>query len=269
MVRKSNIYYIAVLLAVLVSFTACRSTKSAGDGSAQLVEALQLKSMPAIKGGVSGVGAKAKIALDVNGKPLSVSGSVKMLEGVGAYLSVTPLGLVEAATISFTPTYVQAVNRLKGEYVKQDYSAVSFLQSLGLDYSLLQSVLMNRIYVPGGKSIAESLGAMKVRREGENVVLTTSSQGITYEYFIDVATGLLVRSEGVHAGGTRVQCYYSDFKEVGKELFPSYIEIASGSVRLSLSLSKMNVVDNLKIQAPPTRYKKVGVSELLNSLLGK
>lgn len=273
MVRKGNIYMLLLLVALL-SLAGCRSSKSGVAGDSDSVAALsQLKGMQAIDGGVQGLSAKVKMSLNAGRKSGSVSGTMKMLGETGVYVAVTPLGFIEVANVAFLPAYVQAVNKLKGEYSQVKYSDVQLLHNLGLDYALLESVLMNRIYIPGGKDVAKSLKEMNISQENGNILLSCSSKGVEYRYFIDSTTGLLVRSEGIHANGTGVTCEYSSFVPVGDKQFPTQITLQLGApatkAALSLSLSRVSPLGRLEVPAPSARYKKVTTNDILESLLGK
>lgn len=271
--KRDNRYYILLLMLLAFSLAGCRSTKNVAVSGEDVAVLSQLKSMQAVAGSAPGVSAKAKMSFNAGGKSGSVSGTMKMVEGTGVYLSVAPLGLVEVANVAFLPTYVQAVNKLEGEYSQVKYADVALLKNLGLDYTLLESVFMNRIYTPGNKPLGDALKDMDIKQDGGNIVLSFASKGITYRYFVETATGLLVRSEGLHSNGTGVTCTYSSFVALDGKQFPTQISLQfaapGANAALSFTLSRMSTLATLDIPAPSARYKKVAAGDILDSLLGK
>lgn len=271
--KRDNRYYILLLMLLAFSLAGCRSTKNVAVSGEDVAVLSQLKSMQAVAGSAPGVSAKAKMSFNAGGKSGSVSGTMKMVEGTGVYLSVAPLGLVEVANVAFLPTYVQVVNKLEGEYSQVKYADVALLKNLGLDYSLLESVFMNRIYTPGNNPLGDALKDMDIKQDGGNIVLSFASKGITYRYFVETATGLLVRSEGLHSNGTGVTCTYSSFVALDGKQFPTQISLQfaapGANAALSFTLSRMSTLATLDIPAPSARYKKVAAGDILDSLLGK
>ena len=271
--KRDNRYYILLLMLLAFSLAGCRSTKNVAVSGEDVAVLSQLKEMQAVAGSAPGVSAKAKMSFNAGGKSGSVSGTMKMVEGTGVYLSVAPLGLVEVANVAFLPTYVQVVNKLEGEYSQVKYADVALLKNLGLDFSLLESVFMNRIYTPGNKPLGDALKDMDITQDGGNIVLSFASKGITYRYFVETATGLLVRSEGLHSNGTGVTCTYSSFAALDGKQFPTQISLQlaapGANAALSFTLSRMSTLATLDIPAPSARYKKVGAGDILDSLLGK
>ena len=273
MVRKNNIILLLFLL-VAVVFTGCKSTKSVQkDKNTIGLSLAEIERMPAVQGSLSAFSAKMKLSANVGGGTFSSQGNMKLKEGEGVQLSVAPLGLFEAARVEFSPLYVLVINRLKKEYSLVHYNNIALLEQLGLNHALLESVLLNRIYIPGDCSAGEALQAMDITAEGDILVLSSVLNGITYRYYIEKATGLLLKSTGTHSNGTTVTSLYEGFQPVGGSLYPHSITLtlsgATKPVELSFLLSKVKEDYDYNATSPSSSYKKVGIIDLFEALGGK
>lgn len=268
MARKSK--YILLFLFSLLMLAGCKSSKTATTAPADVE---QIRNLITANAGTQGVSAKVKMEAYVNGRSLSSPGNIKVKRGAGVQLSVTPLGLFEAGRVEFLPLYAQYINRIKGEYSQLYYSAVPQLKELGISYELLESVLLNSIYVPAGTSMEALLKSASVVADGDNLLLTTKIKDISYVYSINTTTGELVQSTGTHAKGTTVKCVYSDFQSLGERAFPSRIELSFGgdgkSLKLTLDLSRIKGEVSFNPATPSPSYEKVAPASLLNLLGGK
>lgn len=257
------------LLFFVLLLAGCKSSKDVTSATGK-VNLQQIKNLPAVSGGMEGVAAKMKLSAVIDGKTLSSAGNLKVKKGCGVQLSITPLGLFEAARVEFLPLYVQYINKLEGEYARINYSDVSILQELGITYALLESVFLNGIYIPSAMNIDEVLKDVSVVSTGGTTVITDKMNDITYEYYIDDATGLLVKSVGTYRNGTSVSCAYGDFKQVGERYFPASIELSLGGankvMKLSFMLSKIKDNEELNPTLPSSSYKKVAPSAFLKIL---
>ena len=273
MVRKNNIILLLFLL-VAVVFTGCKSTRSVlKDKNTTDLSLADIEKMPAVQGGLSAFSAKMKLSANASGSTFSSQGTIKVKEGEGVQLSIVPLGLFEAARVEFSPLYVLVINRLKKEYSIVHYSNISILEQLGLNHALLESVLQNRVYIPGSLPVGEALQAMDITAEGDTLVLSSVLNGITYRYYIEKATGLLLKSTGTHSNGTAVTCVYEGFQPVGEKMHSHCITLtlagAEKPVELSFLLSKVKEDYDYNATSPSSSYKKVGIVDLIQALSGK
>ncbi len=272
MAKRNNIIALLCLFAALL-LAGCKTTKSAHEqAAAATIPLVEVEKMQAVQGFLPAYSAKMKLTANVGGSTLSSQGTLKMKEGEGVQMGITPLGLFEAARAEFSPLYVLVINRLKKEYSLVHYSNIALLQQLGLNHALLQAVLQNRVNLPEDKTTAKALAAMDITLEGDTLLLATASNGITYKYYIEKSSGLLLKSVGAH-GGTTVTCLYEAFRPVGDKLFPHNITLTLGGaakpVELSFQLSKVKEEHDYTATPISSSYKKVGVVDLLDALAGK
>lgn len=270
MERRNNIPLLFMFFAVLL-LAGCKSSKTATGMSKAHVE--QIKSLPAVAGGLKALSAKMKLTANVGGKPISSSGNIKVQQGNGVQLSITPLGIFEAARVEFLPQYVQYINKMEGHYSQVQYSDVPLLNELGLGYPLLESVFMNAVYIPSGMSVDEFLARASVKSVDGVMVITATISGITYEYHIDETNGSLVKSRGTYSNGASVSCSYGGFQSLGERSFPTSMELVLGGtgkpVTLAISLNRIKDNAEVRPSTPSSSYKKVAPAAILKLLGGK
>ena len=271
---KTNNPILLVLLFAAFLFVGCKSTKHAQETSPVAgITLAEIGAMQAVQGTYTSYSAKIKLSANAGGNTLTSQGTLKLKDGEGAQISIAPLGLFEAARIEFAPLYVLMINRLKKEYSLVHYSNIPLLQQLGLNHALLQSVLQNRVYIPDDENLSKALSAMDITLEGDLLVLSTKANGITYKYYIEKSSGLLLKSIGALGNGTAVTCLYEGFQLIGGKMFPHSITLTLGgtakAVELSFVLSKVKEDYEYTATSPSSSYKMVGVTDLLEALGGK
>ena len=270
MARKNSLRVLLFLL-VAALLAGCSPTKNIKkESNVAGLSLAEVVAMPAVQGNVEGYSAKVKLQGRADKKDISLSGTMKLKEGEGVQVSITPLGLFEAARVEFSPLSAMLMNRMKKEYSVVRYSDVPLLSHLGLDYSLLEAVLQSKIYVPAGTEPEELLVSMVATLLGDTLLLTGKAKGITYDYYVLKSTGLLVKSVATHGNGTTVTCVYDGFKPVGDKMFPHSINMSLGGsssrVELAFLFSKVGVLADYSPTPLSQSYKRVGLAALLEAL---
>ena len=265
-----------ILLAILLlSFLAvgCKTKESAVESRSIDMESMALVSAsPSVVVPRKSLSGNLKLTADIDGKPITAKGTMRIKEDCGVQIGVTALGLLEIASMEFLPDNMRLIYKLGKEYADVSYADVSFLQKTGIDYKLLESVLMNRAFSPDGRSFIETMRDMEFASEGNCVTATTEeSNGIVYKFHIDKLSGELVQSEGWYVGGGKVVCRYSDFYTVDGISFPHTISLSLEGVGSSASLQfELSRVSFGNITFTPRQvsssYKKMNVDKLLKTL---
>ena len=268
--RKDSLPLVALLFVALL-FTGCRSTRreAVSPETVRLQTAVQqMQAMLPIDGCLSG---KLKIEASLGEKSLSAGGTLGIEKGVGLQLAVTALGLFEVARLEATPEGLFIINKVGKEYASADYSASSLLGQAGLTYGILQSVLLNEPFMPGGDDFYASLSKMTLMREEGNIVAVTPEyDNMRYTFVFDASTGELRSSEGVSNGKVGVTCRYSGFKQLDRRSFPTKIDFevqGTGTpIRLSLRLTNLKEGHFAFKRSSLSSYKKIDAKEIVKAL---
>ena len=156
-------HYIAVGIACITlcwGLTSCKSTKpivspnAPIDNASTVFAADKYMSLVASNNSTqANLTAKVKVVVDVDGKSVSTSGSLKMKKNDVIQLSLVDplLGVMELGRMEFTKTRVLIIDRVNKQYVDLPYSDVSFLKQANIDFNTLQSLFWHEVFEPGKK----------------------------------------------------------------------------------------------------------------------
>lgn len=101
----------------------------------------------------------AKLDINVNdgSNDITVDGKLQMRRNVVVRVVITPLGLMEAGRLEFTPDYVLFIDRIHKQYVKERYDEVDMLKKNGITFQMIQEKFWsqytkNRVALSLGKT---------------------------------------------------------------------------------------------------------------------
>ena len=264
--RICSIVASIALLSVLLAVNGCASKKLSSSGGVTVQE---LKSMQAISTVLPHLSSKVKLTANIGGKELAVNGNLKIKRGEGMLISINALGgLIEVARVELTDEKMLLIYRLGREYAEVRYSDVETLDRLGIDYSMVEAVLLNEVFAPGGKSVEKYLSKMNVTAANGEIILSTEREaGMQYDFHIEQNSGCLQLTCGDYNNKLSVDCNYSDFAEVGARLFPRQIRFSLANYTLDFKLSNPKA-DSFKLSSTTdlSSYKKVAVSSLIKGI---
>ena len=273
MQRNVNNRVWILLLCFSLFIVGCNTKRSAIGTSTMDMESMALfTSSPSVALPRTSLSGNLKMSVNIGGDSFSAKGTMRIKEGCGVQIGMTALGLIEVASLEFLPDNMRLIYKLGKEYTDIPYSEISFLQKTGIDYNMLESVLMNKAFSPDGRPFLQTTTNISYADEGSYVTATTiDERGITYKFYIDKANSELVQSEGIHANGGKVICRYSNFKTVDGTTFPHTIlltlEGVGSAVSLQFLLDKVDTDDfNFTPRRVSSSYDKLNLEQLLKSL---
>lgn len=265
---RNDMHRAALLLLVVLAMmlAGCRSSRQqASLGGITLKE---IKNLPAVKAETECLSAKVKLSADIKGNDFSANGNIKIKRGEGIIISVNALGgIIEVARIEITPEEALFVYRLGRKYATARYSEVEAFRELGIDYSMLEAILLNEVFSGNGEPAEKSIEKMDMNAANGELVLSTSSKKISYSFHIKPAEGNLVLTRGNYAQRVSADCNYSDFVDTEKRPFPSRIHFSVEDMSLKLQLSSIkNASFKLNRTADLSAYDRIDLSVLLKTL---
>lgn len=261
-----------VLLLVLLLTGCSANRKLLSEASIDEASSGALLSLPSFKSGERYLSGSVKMTATVNGEKAKAKGRLRIKRGGGIQIGATVMGLMEAACFEFLPDSVRFLYKIDKICADAPYSGVPFLDRTGTDYRILESVLLNKVFLPGGGDLKKSIGELEVKDEGEYaVVYTPSGNYVTYRFYIEKSNGRLVRSEGYYGAAGKVVCLYSDFAPLAGRLFPCKVDVTFESPGESASLLlELSKASRKEFKFAPRRvsraYRRVSFENLLNSV---
>ena len=216
--------------------------------------------------------ARARIELNVgSSSPMSVNANMRVRRGEIIRFSVAPILGIEVARIDITPDKIMAIDRMNKRYVELGFAEISSLLNTELDFNILQSLILNEIFIPGKDklSVADASGFTLSPYADRARLQVKGTKRIGYSFFTSATDGRL--EETVIALKNlpySLHCRYADFTMLGNDVFPQSIEMMSEGTEkkysLDMKLSRINTDSNWDSKTElSSKYRKMSVQELL------
>ena len=231
---------------------------------------------------VRDISSKIDFRIQQGSKDISVSGKIQMRkdEVIRIQLNVPLLGM-EAGRLEFTKDYAMIVDRIHSQYVQGDYNEISFLKDKGLNFSTLQSLFWNELFLLGKDKVTDaSLSAYEVTMGPVESILRQAYENMNCAWTTETASGKIERADVVYTskqhGNTSVSCDYDDFQSLNGKLYPNKLVLNMSSGALSKG---KNLMMEIKMKGISTdggwdsfttvskKYKKVKAEDVLKQLM--
>ena len=275
MVQNINRTAVAILALTLL-FVGCRTTQ-------EVVQPKEEKSvdLTALIAGYQAItpdttslqylSGNAALSLRVNGSDISLKGKLRIKRGEGVQITITPLGLIEAASIEFLPQKVRLINKLTKKYTEIPYSEASAIGLAGINYNVLEAIFLDYAFLPDGRLAYKGLKEFAVEDKGGQYLVTTKGNtAIRYSFLIDKNSGNLVSMNGNSSTGESIKCDYADFASLGNVSYPNDICInfkGDAAIKLGIDLSKTNNKSfSFSSRNINSSYRKQSIDDFIKSL---
>lgn len=216
--------------------------------------------------------ARARIELNVgSSSPMSVNANMRVRRGEIIRFSVAPILGIEVARIDITPDKIMAVDRMNKRYVELGFAEISSLLNTELDFNILQSLILNEIFIPGKDklSVADASGFTLSPYADRARLQVKGTKRIGYSFFTSATDGRLEETViALKDLPYSLHCRYADFTMLGNDVFPQSIEMMSEGTdkkySLDMKLSRVNTDSNWNSKTElSSKYRKMSVQELL------
>lgn len=201
----------------------------------------------------------------------NLRGQLRIKDDSIIWMSITPALGIEAARVMLTNDSIKFINRLNKTYFSGGYNLVDSVLNTTIDYSLLQSMFVGNDLTQYDvkkfrSSVDNDLYRMTIRerrkirkyiKRGE-----IDTRVLVQQIWLYPDTYRIARIDIKERGedeNNKLQVYYSNYVEVGGQLFPSkvIVEITSQkSISIDLDFSK--IVINSPLNFPfkiPSKYE--------------
>lgn len=213
----------------------------------------------------------ANINIKVSGSNIGIKGKLRVKRGEGVQISITPLGLIEAACIEFLPQEIRFINKLNKTYTEVPYSEAKAIGLSGINYRVIEAIFLGYAFLPDGRPACQGVKELALEDKGELYHITTKGNtAMQYSFLIDKESGTLVACNGYSSTGESIKCDYSDFKELAGILFPNGISInfkGDADVKLNFGLEKTsNKQFSLSTRNINSSYRKQSIDDFIKSV---
>lgn len=218
---------------------------------------------------------KVRLNVDLDGKNMVVSGSLKMKKNDAIQISIAPILGIEVARIEITPEYILAIDRMNKRYVQAPVSLLKSMGNTDLDFYALQALFYNELFLPGMQTVTtKELTLFDLTKElaGETIIRPRKNSGINLSFRTNTADARLMGCRITSGTNYLFEWLYAGFEPFKGKSFPSIMEIKlqdpNRKASVILEFSKMNEGKNENIRTEiPKKYKQVEIDLLIKQLM--
>jgi len=218
--------------------------------------------------------ARMNVDLNIPGKEVSSRVDLKMVKDSALMLSVQPILGIEMFRLEMNKDSIKVIDRMGKRYVAENYANLTDESSLVFNFYNLQSLFVNRIFLPGEQSILpEAYNRFLLDQEGSRAeVKTKDKMGLLYTFLADGEEKLLSTHIATSSESHALKWNYSDFRLTEGQPFPMLMDVrffSGGSFKggVKMGFSKVQTNIPVKIESSiPDKYKRITLADILKSL---
>ena len=264
----------ALVMLLALSLTGCRTTRTTTtDAPASFTRKQRnvlLTPLAQYPTDVQAVTAKTTIAFNYEGHSATLKGRLRMRRDEGVQMSITALGLMEIASIEFTPKGAYIIDRVNKRYVMFDYSS-GWMNLAGINFNAVQSLFWNRIFIPGEKEAWRNTGNFTISNTGTRCLVEPNRQRtLKCQFHTDTDCKRLQQTD-LNLKQYAATWKYSRFETTDDYTYPTTHDVlvsgSSRSIGANINLSNISTLDTgWDGTTDLSRYKEVDIDQLLSIL---
>lgn len=269
--RKRFLYAFMALM-MMTLLTGCRTGRHAEGKVARIKQQHyeHIIELAKPQSGLTTITARTAMKLTYEGRSLTVKGKLKMRRDEAVQMTFTALGLMEVACVEFTPTAVYIVDRVGKRYTQIDYAS-GMLSSIGADFTTVQALFWNRLFIPGNAKAWEHPEDFDIPATATRQCIEPARQRMLKCYFYTDEAYEQLQQTRLGLSQYEAIWQYDMFDMIGGQSFPTTFDVSvSGSSRTigaNITLSNISHTDTTwKSSIDLSRYKKVELEELMSIL---
>lgn len=264
----------ALVMLLTLSLTGCRTTRTTTTDTPASFTRKQrnvlLTPLAQYPTDVQAVTAKTSIAFNYEGHSATLKGRLRMRRDEGVQMSITALGLMEIASIEFTPKGAYIIDRVNKRYVMFDYSS-GWMNLAGINFNAVQSLFWNRIFIPGEKEAWRNTGNFTISNTGTRCLVEPNRQRtLKCQFHTDTDCKRLQQTD-LNLKQYAATWKYSRFETTDDYTYPTTHDVlvsgSSRSIGANINLSNISTLDTgWDGTTDLSRYKEVDIDQLLSIL---
>lgn len=274
MKTNRSTYLVAAMLLFTLALAGCRSSRNATDETGPKRVRKQenefIVPLAQYPEGLTSLTAKTSISLNYNGMSATVKGRLRMRRDEAVQMTITALGFMDVAFIEFTPQGVCIVDKINKRYAELDYSS-GVMHSIGADFSTIQALFWNRIFIPGKENPWTDLDDFTYTQEPNRRLIEPSRQRMLLCSFYTDKDGKQLQQTNLNLRQYNGTWQYGTFSAFDTYTLPATHDIsfsgASRALGAQISLTNISITDSgWKSGINLNSYKQVDLEQLLNIL---
>jgi hypothetical protein len=155
---------------------------------------------------------KAKVNYEAKGEKKDFAATIRIQKDKKIWVSITALGLFEAARVLITPDTIIVVNRIAHEVQIVPFSEAGKLLPIHVDFQSLQSLIIGDVLKTGLTPTSAADTANELRL---GIISPDFTQDVLY-----TKADTLLRSQLLSSGNSTMVALYSDYEVISGHHFP-------------------------------------------------
>ena len=225
------------------------------------------------------VTSKLKFTLEMGDRKMTLTGNLRMKRDDVIQLQLMAFGFVEAGRLEFTNDYLLVMDRVNKLYLNTPYRNVAFLRNSGINFSIMQALFWNELFMPGQQSVDSTMfQKFATTRGGDEVIISLEEEGskMSYSWLANQGTGQIkmanIAYRDHNKGNTQLNWDYLEFTKMGKQQFPSNMTVTLTAQEKEVKLGiRLNYLDNKSDWETRTKvsdkYRQVDIDEILQRFM--
>jgi len=215
--------------------------------------------------------AKLNVSLSNAKHTLASKANLKIINDHMLQLSVQPLFGIEIFRFHMDNDTVVILDRMNKRYVKESIDELKNRYLVGLDYYALQSLFTNKLFLEENKVLTPSdYTQFAYAKTATNYYLKSvnNDSHITYLFSINGDDRITFSHLFHPINKYSLQWSYSDFTQLGTQIFPykMRIEVSSPKHKLDVEINYSNIVLDEPMELPitiPNGYTRTNFSDII------
>ena len=274
MIRKKYIFFIAIMLISLGIMQSCKTKReivSAADVESKVAEELFVDVVDK-QLDFSTFSSKLNLSLSSGTRSLSSRSSLKIIKDKAIQLSIQPLFGVEMLRLYIDKDSLIILDRMNKRYVKEAIADVKREYPVGFDFTTIQSLLTNRVFISGNPQISYSdFKNFSTKQLSEKYYIIESvdkKSGIEYSFSIDGNDHIAITQMSEPRRQYQLNWGYDEFIKDNSKLFPHKMSIdfvtpkRKSNVGLEFSGITLDEVFSLDVSIPNS-YARAYISDII------
>lgn len=218
---------------------------------------------------------RVNLNLSSGKKSISSKANLKILKDEAIQLSVQPLFGVEMLRLYINQSEIVLLDRMNKRYVKESISDLNDLYPIGFDFSTLQSLLTNRVFLSGSNCVEysdfEKFTTDQISDQYYLIKSIDEKSGIAYSFAINgndnVASTFLKEPKRDY----ELEWDYDEFVQGDNDVFPHKMNIILASPKrkanVGLEFSGIVLNDSFELEMTiPNGYSRAYISDIIKIL---
>jgi len=264
--RLMQIMFILTLSVVV--FTACKSGRQLAGSESVLSERSITDLAIAAQPNFSSLDIK-RMNLNINmgnGTSYSSPATCRIISDSVIHLSVQPFFGIEMFTAQFTNNRFVVLDKIKKVAYSGNYDLFSKGLGINIDYSMLEALLTNRLFVLNNQG--GPLSRLKAERKAGTTSLQHNFNHIRQQFVLNSDYRIQRTDISTSIGKYRFTANYEGFTNQSTLIFPSQLSVnaEAGSKKYDLSMSITRMMVNEQLSIPDISlqgYRTGNIEQLL------